>query len=124
MTLTHTSLPLHITILANFKQLMIKMESMKKAFLSGVEAELDMRRIGSQSHFDKEKILSCIASMHTELLKKVDMCLRSLTTALQGPCFDAPGDCVNDFFVNEEEELARKLLRVVPSNSSKKFHFF
>jgi hypothetical protein len=52
------------------------------------------------------------------------MCLRSLTTALQVPCFDAPGDSVNEIFVNEEEESAGKLLTVVPPNSGKKFHFF
>jgi hypothetical protein len=63
--------------------------------------------------------------MHTKLLKKVDMCLRNSTTALQGvPCFDAPGDCVNEIFVNEEEKSAGKPLMIVPSNSSKKFHFF
>jgi hypothetical protein len=82
---------------------MIKMESTKNAILIGVEAESDRRRIGSQSHFDKEEIPSWIASMHTELLKKVDMCLHSLTTALQVPCFDAPGECVNESFVNEDE---------------------
>jgi hypothetical protein len=124
-TPTHTGLPPHITILANFKQLMIEMESMKNAILSGVEAELDRRHIGTQSQFDKEEILSRIASMHTKLPKKIDMCLHSLTTALhQDPCFDASGDCVNEIFVNEEEESARKPLAIVPSNSSKKFHFF
>jgi hypothetical protein len=45
-------------ILANFEHLMIQMESTKNAILSGVEAESDRRRIGSQSHFDKEEILS------------------------------------------------------------------
>jgi hypothetical protein len=49
---------------------MIQMESTKNAILSGVEVELDRRHIGSQSHFDKEEILSWIASMHTKLLKK------------------------------------------------------
>jgi hypothetical protein len=62
--------------------------------------------------------------MHTKPLKKVDMCLHSLTTALQVPCFDAPGDRVNEIFVNEEKESAGKPLTIVPSNSSKKFHFF
>jgi hypothetical protein len=125
VTQTHSSLPPHIIILGNFEQLMIEIKSTKKAILSGVEAELDRRRIGSQIHLDKEDILSWIASMHTELLKKVDMCMHSLTTALhQGPCFNAPGDCVNEIFVNEEEEPARKPLTIVPSNSSKKFHFF
>ncbi len=103
---------------------MIKIESTKYAILSGVEVELDRRRIGSQSHFHKEEILSWIASMHTELLKKVDMCLPSSTTVLRVPYFDAPGDCVNEIFVNEEKESAGKPLTIVPSNSSKKFHFF
>ena len=62
--------------------------------------------------------------MHTKLLKKVDMCLHSSTTALQVPCFDAPGDSVNEIFVNEEEESAGKPLMIVTPNSSKKFHFF
>ena len=93
-------------------------------FSVGWKADLDRRRIGSQSHFNKEEILSWIASMHTKLLKKVDMCLRSSTTALQVPCFDAPGDSVNEIFVNEEEESAGKPLMIVPPNSSKKFHFF
>jgi hypothetical protein len=64
-TPTHTDLPPHITILANFEQLMIEMEFTKNAILSGVEADLDRRCIGSQSHLDKEEILSWIASMHT-----------------------------------------------------------
>jgi hypothetical protein len=55
-TPTHTGLPPHITILENFEQLMIEIKSTKNAILSGVEAELDRRRIGSQSHFDKEEI--------------------------------------------------------------------
>ncbi len=101
---------------------MIEMESTKSTILSGVEVDSDRRRIGSQSHFDGEEILSWIASMHTELLKKVDMCLHSSTTALQGPCFDAPGVCVNEIFVNEEEESAGKPLTIIMLNSIKKFH--
>jgi hypothetical protein len=31
---------------------------------------------------------------------------------------------VNEIFVNEDKESARKLLMIVPSNSSKKFYFF
>ncbi len=103
---------------------MIEMESTKNAILSEVEAESDRRHIHSQIHFNKGKILSQIASMHTELLKKIDMCLHSSTTALQGvSCFDGPGDCAKEIFVNEEEESAGKPLLIVPSNSSKKFHF-
>jgi hypothetical protein len=36
---------------------MIQMESTKNAILSGDKASLDKKRIGSQSHFNKEEIL-------------------------------------------------------------------
>ena len=67
---TFTGLPPHITILANFQTLMVKMESTKDAILSGLMAELVRMRIGSQSHFDKEDILTSMTTMHNELLKK------------------------------------------------------
>ena len=125
-TPTHTGIPPHIAILSNFEQLKLEMESTKNHILSGVEAELDRRRIGSQSHFDKEEILSRMMSLHTELLKKVDLCLRNSNSSLTAPCFDAgPGDCMNnDIFVNAEEEAAGKPLTIVPAARDKKFHFF
>jgi hypothetical protein len=124
-TPTHTSIPPHIAILSSFEQLKIEMESTKNHILSGMETELDRRRIGSQSHFNKEEILLRMLSLHTELLKKVDLCLRSLTSSLTAPCFDAaPGDCMNDIFVNAEEEAAGKPLTIVPAGRDKKFHFF
>ena len=58
------------------------METTKNSILAGVEAELDRRRIGSQSHFDKQEILDAMLTMHTEVFKKVDLCVRSSTTAL------------------------------------------
>jgi hypothetical protein len=64
-------------------------------------------------------------SIHAhQAAEEVDMCLHGLTTALQVPCFDAPGDRVNESFVNEDEESARKLLMIVLLNISKKFPFF
>jgi hypothetical protein len=61
--------------------------------------------------------------LHNKLLKKVDICVCSLATALQNPCFD--DDYLDDFFVNAEEETASKsLVTIVLSNSSKKIYFF
>jgi hypothetical protein len=62
---------------------MIEIESTMTAILSGVEAELDRRRIGSQSHFGKEEILARMLSLHTELLKKLDLCAHTSSKALQ-----------------------------------------
>ena len=56
-TPTLTGLPPHITILANFEALRVELVASKVVILTGVEAELDKRRIGSQSHFDKEEII-------------------------------------------------------------------
>ena len=50
-------LPPHITILANFEQLLkLEMMETRDKILSGVEAEIDRRCIGSQCCFDKEEI--------------------------------------------------------------------
>ena len=69
-TPTLTGLPPHITILANFEKLRVELEASKVAILSGVEAELDKRRIGSQSHFNKEEILERMLGLHNELLRR------------------------------------------------------
>ena len=57
MTPTLTGLPLHILILANFQQLMIEMESTKTAILSGVEAELDSRRMAHRAILTEKRFL-------------------------------------------------------------------
>jgi hypothetical protein len=67
-TPTLICLPPQITILENFEQLMIEMEAPKNAILSGVEAELDKRHIGSQSYFDKEEILSWMILLYNKVL--------------------------------------------------------
>jgi len=41
-----------------------ELELCKNSILTGVDMELDKRRIGSQSHFDKEEILSAMLSYH------------------------------------------------------------
>ena len=120
-----TGLPPHITILANFQTLMVEMVSTKDAILNGLIAELDRRRIGSQSHFDKEEILASMTTMHNELLKKVDLCMRNSQKELQiVPLFDSPADCEDEIFVNAEEESKGKPVTIVPASSEKKFHFF
>jgi hypothetical protein len=126
MTPTLTGIPPHITILANFRTLMVEMESTKDAIISGLIAELDRRRIGSQSHFDKEEILTSMTTMHNDLLKKMDLCMRNSQKEIQVvPLFDSPADYVNEIFVNaEEESKGMKPVTIVPASSEKKFHFF
>jgi hypothetical protein len=127
-TPTLTGLPPHITILANFERMIAEMETTKNAILAGVEAELDRRRIGSQSHFDKQEILDAMMTMHTEVLKKVDLCVRSSTTALQqielAPPFDGATGDVPSFFVNDADESVGQPLNIIENVSRRKFQYF
>jgi hypothetical protein len=99
------------------------MKETRDTILNGVEAELDRRRIGSQSHFDKEEILARMDSLHHELLKKVNLCGQSSATALRNvQVADA-----DEFFVNDSDDDPRPLTIVEASgasNSSRRFQFF
>jgi hypothetical protein len=94
---TFNGLPPHITILANFKQLKLEMKATRDTILTGVEVlEHDKRCIGSKSHFNKEEILARMDELHSELLKKVDICGQSTATALWNLQF---GDGISDNFL-------------------------
>ncbi len=85
---------------------MAEMKSTKNDILAGVESELDRRRIGSQSHYDKEEIQIALSKMHTEVMNKVDTYVCTSTTALQDvapACIDALAN-VNEIFVNDAED--------------------
>jgi hypothetical protein len=122
---TFTGLPPHITILANFEQLKLEMNATRDIILTGVEAELDKRCIGSQNHFDKEEILARMDELHNELLKKVDVCGWSSATALQNV---QVGNGISDEFLvsgDGEENFSRPLTIVEESASnSRRFQFF
>jgi hypothetical protein len=77
------------------------MKATRDTILTRVEAELDKRPIGSQSHFDKEEILARMDELHNELLKKVDTCGQSSATALRNPV--QVGDGIsNEFLVSSD----------------------
>jgi hypothetical protein len=77
----------------------------RDVILKGVETELDRKHIGSQSHFDKEEIISIMLLLHNELLTKVDGCGQSSAIALQNVSFD------DDRF-NEKNLVQRRKLPV------------
>ena len=124
MTPTLTGLPPNITIL--FEVLRVELVASKVAILTGVEAKLDKRCIGSQSHIDKEEIIERMLSLHNELLKKVDICCQASANAIQNARFVGieDGTGFDDIFLTASEELTNKSLTIVPSDRSKKFHFF
>ncbi len=106
--------------------LRVELAASKVAILTGVEAEMDKQRIGSQSHFNKEEILERMITLHNELLKKVDICGQASANAIQNARFVGieDGTGLDDIFLTASEEVTDKSLTIVPSNRSKKCHFF
>ena len=123
-TPTLTGLPPHITILVNYKTLRVELETSKVAILTGVEAELDKRCVSLQSHFNKDKILEWMITLHNELLKKVDVYSQKSANAIQNARFAGIGDGTdfNDIFVTASEEVTDKSLPI-PSNRPSDFVF-
>jgi hypothetical protein len=52
------SLPPHVSILAQLEGIKVALESSKNEILNGVKNDLDKRRLGLQSYFDKEEIIA------------------------------------------------------------------
>lgn len=64
-----TGLPPHVVILATCEELKLELRRAKEEIVSGVKEDLDNRRIGSQSYFDKEEIIEKMTAFHDEVLK-------------------------------------------------------
>ena len=74
-----------MNILVQVEGLKVELEETSEKIISGVKAELDGRRLGSQSYFDKEEIIAKIGELHVELLQKMDIVSwRASITAQQG----------------------------------------
>jgi hypothetical protein len=78
-----TGLPPHVCILAQLEGLKAALESSKNDIIAGVKSDLDGRRLGSQSYFDKEEIIAKMGDYHIELMKKVEVVGRRSYTAIQ-----------------------------------------
>jgi hypothetical protein len=84
-----TGLPPHVSILAQIESLKVALEEAKDSIIGGMKADLDGRRLGSQSYFDKEEIIEKMGELHNELLRRVEVVGRRLATALQAGGNDA-----------------------------------
>ena len=71
------------TILAQIESLKVALEEAKDSIIGGVKADLDGRRLGSQSYFDKEEIIKKMGELHGELLRCVEVVGRRSATVLQ-----------------------------------------
>jgi hypothetical protein len=83
-TPTFTGLPPHVCILAQLEGLKEKMESTGDRIIGEVKDDLDGRRLGSQSYFDKEEIIAKMGEFHQEMIRRVEVVGRKSSTYLQG----------------------------------------
>jgi hypothetical protein len=77
-----TGLP-HVSILAQLEGIKAALESSKNEIFNGVKNDLDKRRLGSQSYFDKEEIIAKMGELHSDLMKKIKLVGHKASTALQ-----------------------------------------
>jgi hypothetical protein len=77
-----TGLPPHVSILAQIKGIKAAHESSKNEIFNGVKNDLDERRLGLQSYFDKEEIIAKMGELHSNLMKKIELVGRKASTAL------------------------------------------
>ena len=79
-------------MMADFESLKLKMQAVMEnhtaIILDGVKAELDRRRIGSQSHFDSEEIMKRMDAMHSAIMEKMEECGQNSATNLRRARFD------------------------------------
>jgi len=95
-TPSFTGLPPHVCLLAQLEGLKAEIAASKDEIIAGVKSDLDGRRLGSQSYFDKEEIIAKMAEFHVEMMRKVEVVGRNSSTAIQAGCRDV------DFTVGDQ----------------------
>jgi hypothetical protein len=88
-TPSFTGLPPHVCILAQLEELKAEIAKSKDEIIVGIKSDLDERRLGSQSYFDKEEIIAKMAEFHVEMMRKVEVVGRKSSTAIQAGYADA-----------------------------------
>ena len=68
---TFTSLPPHVVILATCEELKFELAKSKGEIIQDIKDDLESRRIGSHSHYEKEEIIHKMGALHDALLEKI-----------------------------------------------------
>ena len=121
-TPSFTGLPPHVCILAQLEGLKAALESSKDDIIAGVKSDLDGRRLGSQSYFDKEEIIAKMGELHVELMRKVEVVGRKSSTAIQAGYGDADFSGGDQFDVLMPAATSAHTL--VDPGSGKRFQIF
>ncbi len=89
LTPSFTSLPPHVCILVQLEGLNAMLELSKDEIITWVKSDLDGRRLGLQSYFDKEEIIAKMAEFHVKMMRKLEVVGCKSKTTLQAGCQDA-----------------------------------
>jgi len=122
-------LPPHVSILAQLKGLKAALVASKDEIIVGVKSDLDGRRLGSQSYFDKEEIIAKIGELHGELMRnKVEVVGLKTSTAIQAGYADVEYSGRDEGNVDAADSVstitASSAHTVVDPGSGKRFQFF
>jgi hypothetical protein len=127
-TPTFTGLPPHVVILATCEELKFELAKAKGEIIQDIKDDLDSRRIGSQSHYDKEEIIRTMGALHDALLKKITRVGQSgyaATYALQSNAHGEDADAVRQrLSENNDVTCATNTITVVEPDGGRRFQFF
>ncbi len=123
-----TGLPPHVCILVQLEGLKAALESSKDEIIAGVKSDLDGRRLGSQSYYDKEEIIAKMAEFHVKMMRKVEVVGRKSTTAIQAGCQDADfsdgHEVVEGGSADSISTITASSAHTLVDPSGKRFQFF
>ena len=121
-----TGLPPHVVILATCEELKLELRRAREEIVSDVKEDLDNRRIGSQSYFDKEEIIGKMEQLHDEMLKRMDRVGHSGYAALRRDSGSGADDA--SFQVsgggNENASIATNTSITMVERDERRFQFF
>ncbi len=124
-TPSFTGLLPHVSILSQIELLKVVLKEAMESIIDGMKADLDGRRLGSQSYFDKEEIIQKMGELHGELLRWVEVVSWRLATTLQAGNDSGLEVTVGGLAsVLSLSDLSGAAITLVEQDSGKKYQFF
>lgn len=123
---TFTGLPPHVVILATCEELKFELAKAKEGIIQSIKDDLDSRRIGSQSHYDKEEIIRTMGTLHDALLKRIAHVGHSGYAALSAANGDDDEEAVVQQHVSSDNDVTctTNTITMVEPEGGRRFQFF
>ena len=123
---TFTGLPPHVVILATCEELKLELAKAKEGIIQSIKDDLDSRRIGSQSHYDKEEIIRTMGTLHNALLKKIACVGHSGYATQSAAVGNEDEEAVVQRLVSENNDVSctTNTITIVEPDGGQRFQFF